>query len=337
MIQLHLMLKNNAGSNRVSKAPSRRTHFVINPKKEENTLKTFGLLAVVVSLAGLFGCATTRDLNRTQADLDQKIKIINEKVMSADENNQVVKKDVDSYRASVMGLQKSQANAGADLTELREQVQQLRGQVESLQKGTSDHKKADVTELREQLQQLRSQVESLQKETGDHKNFKEKLDQLVLKINFLDTYLGIEDKEANVSKGNGTKSEEQAKAKAGDAGQYATASAFFKEGKYEKARTEFQNYLKANPKASDSDNAQFWIGETYYFEKKYEKAILEYEKVIKNYPDGNKVSNALFKQGLSFLMLGDKASARLIFQQVIKDYPNTSQARTARAKLSEIK
>jgi len=36
-------------------------------------------------------------------------------------------------------------------------------------------------------------------------------------------------------------------------------------------------------------------------------------------------------------MLGDKASARLIFQQVIKSYPNTSQARTARAKLLEIK
>ena len=320
----------------------RRAHAAVYPEKmkfmEENPMKIFGLLAAAIFLAGLSGCATTQDLNRTRADLDQKIKIIDEKVTSADQNNQELKKDVDSNRASVVGLQKSQANSGADLTELREQVQQLRGQLESMQKESGDHKKSDLTELRQQLQQLRSQVESQQNYASDNKNFKEKLNQAVLKINFLNTYLGIEDKGTDVPKGNGTKGEEQAKAKTNEtADHYATASVLFKEGKYERARAEFQNYLKANPKAGDSDNAQFWIGETYYFEKNYEKAILEYEKVIKNYPNGNRVANALFKQGLSFLMLGDKASARLIFQQVIKDYPNTSQARTAKAKLSEIK
>ena len=59
--------------------------------------------------------------------------------------------------------------------------------------------------------------------------------------------------------------------------------------------------------------------------------------MVKNYPRGNKVSSALLKQGFAFLMLGDKTSARAILQQVIKDYPNTSQERTARAKLNEIK
>ena len=67
------------------------------------------------------------------------------------------------------------------------------------------------------------------------------------------------------------------------------------------------------------------------------KAILEYDNVTKKFPNSNKVPHALLKQGFSFLSLGDKASARLLLQQVIKDYPNTNQAKTARAKLQQIK
>ena len=118
---------------------------------------------------------------------------------------------------------------------------------------------------------------------------------------------------------------------------YSAAYQIFKEGNYDKARTEFQNFLAAYPSSEYSDNAQFWVGECYFFEQKYETAILEYEKVTKNYPNGNKVPYALLKQGISFLKLGDKTSAKLLLQQVIKNYPNTSQARIARSSLQEIK
>jgi TolA-binding protein len=43
------------------------------------------------------------------------------------------------------------------------------------------------------------------------------------------------------------------------------------------------------------------------------------------------------KQGMSFQKLGDNASAKIVYQQIIKKYPQTSQAKTARAKLSELK
>ena len=277
-------------------------------------MKTFVLLAMAVGIAFFTGCATTKDLNRTQADLNQKIEVVNGKVTSAEANISALKKDVDS---KVEGLRKSQANTGADLTELREEMQQLRGQSDSLRKevgavsGKGSH--------------------------DENKELREKVDQLTQRVNFLETFLAIGEKNGHATSGNGTRAKEQAKTRTARDELYATAYGSFKDGKYEKARTEFQNFLKSYPNTSYSDNAQFWIGETYYFEKKYEKAILEYEKVIKNYPNGNRAANALSKQGFCFMMLGDKASARLIFQQVIKDYPNTSQARTARAKLLEIK
>ena len=129
---------------------------------------------------------------------------------------------------------------------------------------------------------------------------------------------------------------EAAKGKMDKEAVYAAAFDEFKEGKYEKARADFQNFLKQYPDTEYSDNAQYWIGECYYFEKNYEKAILEYDKVAKNYPDGDKVPYAMLKQGLSFLNLGDKTGARLLLQQVIKTYPNTNQAKIARAKLIEI-
>jgi tol-pal system protein YbgF len=274
-------------------------------------LKTLKMLAVVAGLVFFSGCATTKELNRTAAELNSKIEIVNNKMVAADANIADLKKDAGANKTVVEGLRKSQANTGADLTELREQVQQLRGQVESLRKEIGGGR--------------------------GHDENKEKLDQLAQKVNFLETFLAIGDKNGHAAGTNGTKAKEPAKIKTPRDDQYATAYASFKEGKYEKSRTEFQGFLKSYPKTSYSDNAQFWIGETYYFEKKYEKAILEYDKVVKGYPNGNKAANALFKQGLCFMMLGDKASARLIFQQVIKNYPNTSQARTARAKLLEIK
>lgn len=256
------------------------------------------------------GCATTKDLDRASGDLNRKIEIVNQKLTATDSNIQTLKKEVG---ANVDGLRKSQANTGADLTELREQVQQLQGQVDALRKEIGGAGRAG------------------------HDDTKEKLEQLASKVNFLETYLAIGEKNGHTSSGNGSKAKEPAKGKTARDDQYATAYAYYKEGKYEKARNEFQNFLKAYPKTSYSDNAQFWIGESYYLEKKYEKAILEYEKVIKSYPNGNKTAQSLFRQGSCFLALGDKASARLIFQQVIKDYPNTSQARSARSKLLELK
>ena len=128
-----------------------------------------------------------------------------------------------------------------------------------------------------------------------------------------------------------------AKGKTDKGSLYAAAYDLFKQGKYDKAREEFENFLKLYPDTELSDNAQFWIGECYYFDKNYEKAIVEYDKVSKNFPEGNKVPYAILKQGLSFLKLGDKASAKLLLQQVIRDFPNTSQSRIARTKLLEIR
>lgn len=271
-------------------------------------------LILLVIMLFVTGCATTDDLKALRSELNYSME---NKLAAIDADVAAIKKDLGKSSEALEQARKGTANSAADISELRDSLQQLRGQVESLRK--------DLTR-------------GIKKED----ELKEKVDNIILKINFIENFLEIGKKEGLSESGDKGKSAGHAAAKDSAKKQdkelmYSTAYQFFKEGNYDKARTEFQSFLAQYPDSEYSDNAQFWIGECYFFEKNYERAILEYEKVTKNFPGGNKVPYALLKQGLSFLKLNDKTSAKLILQQVIKDYPNTNQARIARSKLQEIR
>jgi len=263
---------------------------------------------VAVLVFSVAGCATTQDLKALRSELNQKME---EKM---DAKMAVVDADLATLKrnsADQEVMRKGQADAAADITDLRENLQQLRGQVETLKK---DSKKED-----------------------------QRFDNILLRINFIENFLEIGNKNTSSdssdksSKLTGVSAAKDPAKKQDKEKAYSAAYQIFKEGNYDKARTEFKIFLAAYPNSEYSDNAQFWVGECYFFEQKYEPAILEYEKVTKNYPNGNKVPYALLKQGISFLKLGDKTSSKLLLQQVIKNYPNTSQARIARSNLQEIK
>jgi tol-pal system protein YbgF len=267
-------------------------------------------LLLVVLVFSVAGCATTQDLKALRSELSQKMEEkMDAKLAVVDADLATLKKNA----AVTEALRKGQADASADITDLRENLQQLRGQVETLKKDSALNTKKD----------------------------EQRFDNILLKINFIENFLEIGNKNTSGddrgSKATGVSTAKDPAKKQDKEKAYSAAYQIFKEGNYDKARTEFQNFLTAYPDSEYSDNAQFWVGECYFFEQKYETAILEYEKVTKNYPNGNKVPYALLKQGISFLKLGDKTSAKLLLQQVIKNYPNTSQARIARSSLQEIK
>lgn len=299
------------------------------------------------------GCATTDDLRRVHGNLDRQIQVTNEKVAAVEQGFAPLKAEIAGVRGeipkavqeAVQPLRTSQAESRAEITDIREQIQQIRGAIDG---------------LRRDIASVSSKVTG--KREDEEKALKEKLDKLTFRINFIENFLGIGKNEepaappagkqpaapspaaalpATPAAPGGVPAKEPAaapKVRATDKESlYNAAYELFKEAKYEKSREAFESFLKQYPDTEFSDNAQFWIGECYYFEKKYEKAIVEYDKVTKNFPEGNKVPYALLKEGLSFLKLGDKASAKLLLQQVIKDFPNTSQARIARARLLEIK
>ncbi|HET6490450.1 MAG TPA: tol-pal system protein YbgF [Syntrophales bacterium] len=261
-----------------------------------------------VFLIWLGGCASSVDLKKTQRDYDSKMSSQQGDVEKLQARFDQFEKN---YTQTMRDVRNNQANFGADLGAVRDDVRTLRGQMEQMNREVSA--------------------------TGRGQNMKNRLDDLDVRIANIEHSMGIGKKEPGGQRPEAAGTEPSAEPKTDPKDAYNACYKVFKDGQYAKAREQFQKFLKQYPKTAYSDNAQYWIGETWYVEEKYEKAIVEYEKVIKGFPTGDAVPYALLKQGMSFQKLGDKASAKIVYQQIVKKYPQTNQAKVARARLSELK
>src|SRR5437879_8182858 len=107
-------------------------------------------------------------------------------------------------------------------------------------------------------------------------------------------------------------------------------------GKYDLARSEFQDYLKYYGDTDLASNAQFYLGEIAYSQKQYSNAVSEYEKVLTAYPKSFKLAPARLKKGMALIELGQKSPGVKELREVVKRYPGTEEERRARAKLKEL-
>ena len=118
---------------------------------------------------------------------------------------------------------------------------------------------------------------------------------------------------------------------------YDAAFATLRDGKYEQAIVQLQEFIKKYPASEHAANAQYWLGEAFYVQHRYDTALIEFERVVTRYPTSPKYSDALLKFGLSQYELGawDKSSQAL--NQVLTKFPNTSQAQLAMQRLEQLK
>jgi tol-pal system protein YbgF len=107
-------------------------------------------------------------------------------------------------------------------------------------------------------------------------------------------------------------------------------------GKYDLARSEFQDYLRYYGSTDLAGNAQFYLGEIAYSQKNYDQAVIEYDKVLTAYSHSFKVAPARLKKALANIELGQKATGVRELREIVKRYPGTEEDRRARAKLKEM-
>jgi tol-pal system protein YbgF len=107
-------------------------------------------------------------------------------------------------------------------------------------------------------------------------------------------------------------------------------------GKYDLARSEFQDYLRYYSDTDLASNAQFYLGEIAYSQHQYEQAVSEYDKVLTNYPKSFKLASARYKKGMALIELSQKPAGVKELREVVKRYPGTEEERRARAKLKEL-
>lgn len=107
-------------------------------------------------------------------------------------------------------------------------------------------------------------------------------------------------------------------------------------GKYDLARSEFQDYLRFYGTTDLASNAQFYLGEIAYSQKNYDLAVSEYDKVLTGYPRSFKTAPARLKKALANIELGQKATGVRELREIVKKYPGSEEDRRARAKLKEM-
>lgn len=100
--------------------------------------------------------------------------------------------------------------------------------------------------------------------------------------------------------------------------------------KYQAAERSFQDFLKNYPKHSQAAEAQYYLGECAFQRNQFPQAALEYDAVIKKYPKSSSVAGAYLKQAICFSKMKQPEAAKMQMQAVISKFPNSPEA--ARAK-----
>lgn len=100
---------------------------------------------------------------------------------------------------------------------------------------------------------------------------------------------------------------------------------------YDDAITAFQGYQKIfGDDGKYAANSYYWLGELYAHQHKYDQAKTALLKIVNNYPDSNKTADAMLKLGIIEQKQGDQEKANEWLIKVVKGYPNTSTARLAK-------
>lgn len=221
---------------------------------------------------------------------------------------------VDRLNGTMSSLQKSvqdvQANSGARLDTMSTQLQGLSDNLEEI--------KSRIGKLNQQLVDVQSAVQSID-----------------AKISSGGAPAGATPPGGSAAFPAGGTSSTPAGAPSADT-LYSNGLRDITSGKYDLARSEFQDYLKYYGETDLASNAQFYLGEIAYSQKQYGQAVSEYDRVLTNYPKSFKLAPARLKKGMALIELGQKASGIRELREVVKRYPGTEEERRARAKLKEL-
>jgi len=119
-------------------------------------------------------------------------------------------------------------------------------------------------------------------------------------------------------------------------GAYTNAFDALKSGDYAESARRFREFLGAFPSGQYAPNAMYWLGESYYVTQNYAMAGEQFQGLLNRYPSHDKAPGALLKLGLSNYGLKQYDDAEIALREVLRRYPGTDVARTADDRLRAI-
>ena len=107
----------------------------------------------------------------------------------------------------------------------------------------------------------------------------------------------------------------------------------FRNGKYQEAASDFQQFLEAYPNSQLAPAARFYQGSSRYASKDFKGAIAGLQELVLTTPQDPKAADALLVIAASQVELNNLAGAKTSLQKIVKDYPQASAAETAKNRL----
>lgn len=112
---------------------------------------------------------------------------------------------------------------------------------------------------------------------------------------------------------------------------FQIATSDFSAGRFDIAKSGFQDLIERFPESEDAKEAQYWIAECNYAKRHYETAQKEYLLYIKQNPQGAKVCVALYKLGLAYDKSGKSKSRDLVWKKLNDQCPDSEEAKLTKS------
>jgi len=110
---------------------------------------------------------------------------------------------------------------------------------------------------------------------------------------------------------------------------YLQAFADYASGRFDRAITGFETFLRHFPNNDYAGNAQYWLGECFYSRQEYERAATEFRKTVDAYPQGAKAPEALLKMAAALRQMNEPARAEEALKLLRSRYPESAAAQKA--------
>lgn len=205
----------------------------------------------------------------------------------------------------------------------------------------------ELTELKEEIKELRNSVEEMQFNTKNEKRGQyslfQDLDRRLLNIERAQRLISLQSPQGNRNASNSNSRRDSSKnSSASDTVSvkeqqtYDAAFKLLKQSKYEEAIKQFELLADSWPNGLLADDAYYWQSEAYYVSRDTEAALSGFKTVIDRYPNSDRVPEAFLKIGYIYHDIGDYKEAAKIFRDILNRFPSHSVATSAQTRLRRI-
>ena len=118
---------------------------------------------------------------------------------------------------------------------------------------------------------------------------------------------------------------------------YERAQGQRRAGNYQGAIAAFQAFIAKHPKSTLAPRAQYWIGDSYFNLRDFRNAVASQQKLVAAYPDSSSVPDALLNMASAQLESGDAGAARKTMEGLIARYPSSEAAEKAKRRIPNLR